>query len=44
MGETGQIKRKLKRDFEESMDIDDSDIPVHEKFVKGDNIIKLRKK
>ncbi|MFH1324228.1 MAG: hypothetical protein ABIH64_03200 [Nanoarchaeota archaeon] len=44
MDEVEKIKRKIKKDFEDSMGIDDSDIPVHERFVKEEALKKLRKK
>jgi len=39
-----KIRKKLKKKFEESFELDDSDIPVHERFVKEEDIKKLKKK
>ena len=39
-----KIRRKLKKEAEKNVDIDDSDIPVHEKLVKEEHIKQLKKK
>ena len=39
-----KIKKKLKEKFEESVEMDGSDIPVHERFVKEEDIKRLKKK
>ena len=44
MDEIEKIKRKIRQELEENMDIDDSDIPVHEKFVREEHIKKLKKR
>jgi len=41
MEEIDKIRKKLIKDS--GIDIDDSDIPVHEKFVKEKNLKKLKK-
>ena len=43
MGEIERIRRKIKEQIEKGIEIDDSDIPVHERFVNGEEINKLRK-
>jgi len=40
MEEIDKIKKRLK----EKLEIDDSDIPVHEKFVREEHIKKAKKK
>ncbi len=44
MEEIEKIKNKLKREAEKNIEIDESDIPVHEKFVKPEHIKKIKKK
>lgn len=38
------MKRKVRQGFEETIDIEDSDIPIHERFVKEENLKKLKRK
>ena len=44
MDKIDSIRRKIRKDFEETIDIEDSDIPVHERFVKEEALNKLKKK
>ena len=44
MEEIDKIKKRIKREAEKNIEIDDSDIPVHEKFVKEEHIKQLKKK
>lgn len=44
MEEIDKIKRKIRKQAEKNIDIDDSDIPVHEKFVREEHIKQLKKK
>ena len=44
MDEIENLKKKLKKQAEENMEIDDSDIPVHERYVKEEDIKKAEKK
>ncbi len=44
MEEIENIKKKIRKEIEQNIDIDESDIPVHEKFVKEEDIKKLRKR
>ena len=37
------IRKKLRKEAEENIEADDSDIPVHERYVKEKNIKKIRK-
>lgn len=43
MKEIEKIKKKIKQEAEKNIEIDDSDIPIHEKFTKGEHIKELRK-
>lgn len=43
MEEIERTRRKIQKEFERNIEMDDSDIPVHEKFVKEENIKKLKK-
>lgn len=43
MEEIEKIKKKLKREAEKNMEIDNSDIPVHEKRVKEEKIKEIKK-
>jgi hypothetical protein len=42
--EIDKIKKKIKKQLEENMELDDSDIPVHERYVKEEDIKKAKKK
>lgn len=45
MDEIDKIKKKIKKEIEESFEVDeDSDIPVHEKRVKEKNIKRIKDK
>lgn len=44
MEEIEKIRKKLREQSEGNLDIDDSDIPIHEKFVKEEHISTLKKK
>lgn len=45
MDELEKIKNKLKKKFEKNAEIDEgSDLPVHEKFTKEEDILKIKKK
>lgn len=40
-----KIRKRIKKQFEESFEVDeDSDIPVHEKYAKEEDIKTLKKK
>ena len=43
MEEIEKIRKKLKQEAEKNIDIDHSDIPVHEKRVKEEHIKNLKK-
>lgn len=44
MDELKKIKKKLKKEFDDIFEVDeDSDLPVHEKFVKEKKIKKVKK-
>ncbi len=38
------IRKKIKKEVDNQIEIDDSDIPVHERFVEEKHIKKLKKK
>ena len=38
-----QSSKYIKKEAEENMEVDDSDIPVHEKFVKEKHVKKVKK-
>ena len=42
--EANKLKKKIKKELEENMEIDDSDIPVHERYVKEEDIKQIKKK
>ena len=42
--EIERLRKKLKKKFEGSFEVDESDIPVHEKYVKDEHIRTLKKK
>lgn len=44
MEESDKLKRKIREEAEKNMEIDDSDIPIHEKFVKEEHITSIKKK
>jgi len=44
MEEIDKIKKRIKREAEKNLELDDSDIPVHEKFVQEKHIKQLKKK
>lgn len=41
--EIEKLKKKIKKKAEEGIEIDDSDIPVHERYVKEEDIKKIKK-
>lgn len=43
MSELDKFRKKLKREFEEHIEIDEgSDLPIHEKFTKENHIKKIK--
>ena len=44
MDEFEEIKKKIKKELEKGIEIDGSDIPVHERYAKEGHIKKARKK
>ena len=40
MDELEKIRKKIKKELEEHIELDDSDIPVHEKRTKGKHLRK----
>jgi len=44
MEEIDKIKKKIKEQAEKNIEIDDSDIPVHEKLTREEHIKQLKKK
>lgn len=45
MDEIEKIKKKIKKELDETIEVDeDSDLPVHEKFTKEKKIKKFKKK
>jgi len=42
--EIEKLKKKIKKEAEKHMEIDESDIPVHEKYVKEEDIKQIKKK
>ena len=42
--EIEKLKKKIKKEAEKHMEIDESDIPVHERYVKEEDIKKIKKK
>jgi len=45
MDEIDKIKKKIKKEIEEGFEVDeDSDIPVHERYVKEKKIKKIKDK
>ena len=45
MEEIEKLRKKIKKRFEETFEVDEnSDIPVHERYVKDEDIRTLRKK
>ena len=43
MEEIDKIRKKIREEAEKNIEMDDSDIPVHERFVKEDEIKKIKK-
>ncbi len=43
MEEIDKIKKRIKEQAEKNINIDDSDIPIHEKRVKEEHIKQLKK-
>lgn len=44
MEEIDKLRRKIKREAEKNIEINESDIPIHEKFVKEEHIKTIKKK
>jgi len=44
MEEIDKIRKKIREEAEKNIEMDDSDIPVHERFVKEDEIKKIKKR
>ena len=44
MEDINRLRRKIKEQAEKNIEIDESDIPVHEKFVKEEHIKKIKRK
>ena len=45
MDEIEKIRKRIKKEAEESFEMDEnSDIPVHERYVKEENIKRIKKK
>lgn len=44
MEDINKIRRKIKEQAEKHIEIDESDIPVHEKFTKEEHIKKIKRK
>ncbi len=44
MEDINKIRKKIKEEAEKNIEIDESDIPVHEKFVKEEHIKKIKRK
>ncbi|MBW2980155.1 hypothetical protein KY360_01915 [Candidatus Woesearchaeota archaeon] len=42
--EIEKLRKKIKKKAEEGVEIDESDIPVHEKYVKEEDIKQIKKK
>ena len=42
--EIDKIRKKIREEAEKNIEMDDSDIPVHERFVKEDDIKKIKKR
>ena len=43
MEEIDKIKKRIKREAEKNIEIDESDIPIHEKLVREEHIKELKK-
>ena len=39
-----KIKKKLRKQFEKTFEVDESDIPVHDRLVKDEHIRTLKKR
>jgi len=44
MEEIDKLRKKIKQQAEKNIEIDESDIPIHEKFVKEEHIKKAKRK
>jgi|TARA_B100002003_G_C13785912_1_gene388897 hypothetical protein len=43
MEEIDKLRKKIKKEAEKNIEVDDSDIPIHEKHVKEEHIKQLKK-
>lgn len=43
MEEADKLKKRIKRQAEKNIEIDDSDIPIHEKLVREEHIKEIKK-
>ncbi len=43
MEEVDKLKKRIKRQAENNIEIDESDIPIHEKLVREEHIKELKK-
>jgi hypothetical protein len=43
MEEIDKLRKKIKKEAEKNIEVDESDIPVHEKYVKEEHIKQLKK-
>ena len=44
MEEAEKLRKKIKKQFEDTFEVNDSDIPVHERRVKDEHIRSLKRK
>jgi len=44
MEEIENIRKKIRKEIEKNIEIDESDIPIHERFVREEHIKKLKKR
>lgn len=44
MEDINKLRKKLKEEAEKNIEIDESDIPIHEKFTKEEHIKKIKRK
>ncbi len=44
MEEEDKLRKKIKKEAEKNIEMDDSDIPVHERLVREEDIKQLKKK
>jgi len=42
--EIEKMKKKIKKEIEKHIEIDESDIPVHERYVKEEDVKQIKKK